>query len=161
MHNFAEIVQDLLRAGADPKIKNDLGKTPEEVAEAEDHGEIVDLLQKKEGEAEKKKIGLTALDKNIVHEQKQMTKTLEDLLVGQEKHSDLIKQLRAKVNVQSNNLNTTRSQQIAIQSKLSEMQKFAQQIADKVDTLLPKNSSRYRFTFARVHPNERHQSSLK
>lgn len=149
MHNYGDIVYDLLRAGADPKIKNQLNKTPEEVAEAADHGEIVELLQKK-GEAEKKKVGLTSLDKNIVYEQRQMTKTLEDLLSQQEKHADLIKQLRNKVIAQSNNLSATNSQQISLQSKINEMFGFAQQIAEKVDNLLPKNASRRHYQVTRI-----------
>ncbi|OHT14430.1 ankyrin repeat protein [Tritrichomonas foetus] len=150
-HNYVEIVSDLLRAGADPKLKNQLGKTPEEVAEAGDHGEIVELLQKKEGEDVKKaKVGLTELDKNIVHEQRMLNKTLEDLLNGQEKHSDYIKQLKQKIGVQANNLNSTRQQQQAIKNKLAELEHFAKQIAEKVNILVPKNSSRHRFSFARV-----------
>lgn len=145
MHNYGDIVFDLLRAGADPKIKNQFNKTPEEVAEAADHGEIVELLQKK-GEAEKKKIGLTALDKNIVYEQRQMTKMLDELLSQQEKHADLIKQLRNKVLAQSNNLSATNAQQISLQNKINEMRHFAQSIARNIDILIPKNSSRYQVT---------------
>lgn len=150
MHNYADIVIDLLRAGADPKIKNQLGKTPEEVAEAEDHGEIVELLQKK-GESEKKKVGLTALDKNIVYEQRQMTKMLEDLLTQQEKHNDFIKQLKNKIYIQSTNLNSTRTQQNALQDKLIEISNYARQIGERIDALLPnKNHSFNRYSITKV-----------
>ena len=148
-HNYYDIVADLLRAGADPRLKNKLGQTPEDIAEKEDHGEIVELL--KEGEAEKKaKVGLTELDKNIVHEQRQMNKTLEDLLSGQEKQSDYIKTLKQKIAVQSNNLHLTRQKQISIKTKLTNMEQIAKQILEKIDILLPKNSSKSRFSVARV-----------
>ena len=149
MHNYGDIVFDLLQAGADTKIKNQLNKTPEEVAEAADHGEIVELLQKK-GEAEKKKTKLTAIDRNIVYEQRQMTKKLEDLLSQQEKQIDNIKQLKNKVTIQTQTIESIKSQQISLQSKVNEIFEFSRQIEARIENILPRNSSMRFYNITRI-----------
>lgn len=54
-HNFCEIIELLRAAGADLKLKNKANQTPEQLAEAEDRKEVVELLQKKRRKREKPK----------------------------------------------------------------------------------------------------------
>lgn len=148
-HSYAEIVGDLLKAGADCKIKNELDKTPEEVAELEDRGEIIELLQKREDNNESK-AGFALLDKNFMHEQRQMSKTVEEMINSQEKTLETLKLMNQRVMLQGDTIWNLRGQQTEMRRLLNEMKSLCKQISDGVNAIVPKNASKCRFDISRV-----------
>ncbi|KAH0790524.1 ankyrin repeat protein [Histomonas meleagridis] len=150
MHNRRNIVTLLLHSGADTKLKNQLGKTPEDIAEADDRGDIAQLLQKKEASDESQnKTRSSLLYTNILHEQHQMNKTLEEMVGLQDKQSEIISQLKGKVMSQANALNIMQVQQQQMRRQLAEIDQIAQNISKRIDVLVPKNTSSSRFVFYR------------
>lgn len=152
-HSYAEIVGDLLKAGADRKIKNGLDKTPEEVAELEDRLEIIELLQKREDNDENAG-GFALLDKNFVHEQRQMSKMLEEMIIGQEKQCENIKHMNQKLLLQRNAMWDLREQHNEMDKLLNDMKIICKSIAERVNILVPKNASKNRFDISRVSLNK-------
>lgn len=152
-HGFKEIVIALLHIGADPKLKNGLGQTPEDVAEQADRSEIIEIMEKREdSQMNKTRVGLLEIDKAIVHEQKQLNKTLDDMVAAQEKQLDFIKVLKQKLQSQAGTVSVINAQIIDMRKKLEEMTLSARQISDQVNALSPPNTSRgsHRFNFSRV-----------
>ena len=147
-HSFVGIVGDLLRAGADTKVKNDLGRTPEQVAEMEDRGEILELLRQ-DKDAEQNLVGV---DKNIVHEQRQINKMLDEMVQGQDKQSAMIQQLKGKLATQYGMLTNLRNQGLEMGKQLRSIEDVCRKITAAVDSIAPRELSgaQKRFDISRV-----------
>lgn len=143
-NNHKEVVTILLNAGANTKLKNILGLTILNIAEADDKPEILEILQQKEGEDTKHR-GLI-VDKTMLHEQRSMQKTLDEITSAQEKRSQDIHMLREKLDAQGQRLISINTRQNELKRQIEEMEDVANQIAAKISELIPKKSSRFTMT---------------
>ena len=145
-HNRIAIVTMLLNAGADTSLAKQMGKTAEDVAEAFDRGEVVQLLTKKEGDTQLKNRP-SILYANISHEQHQMNKKLSEMVENQNKQSDIIIQLKSKVIAQSDSLAIMQSQQQQMRKQLNEMEVIASNIQKRL------RNNRFVFSFQKDNKN--------
>ena len=148
----ADIVADLLKAGADPKIKNELNRTPEQVAEIEDRGEILELLQKKEDKDAE--LGFLGVDKNLVHEQRQMNKMLDDMVNGQDKQAEMMRGLKQKLSKQHTMLAHLHNQGSEMRKQLQAIEALCDDIVRCTDAMAPREWSRNRFDISRVSTSQ-------
>jgi ankyrin repeat protein len=149
-HNRTEIVADLLKAGADTKVRNGLQKTPEEVAEEADRGEIVELLQQRDDSTH---TALLGLDKSIIHDQRMMNKTLDELIRSQEKQVKDVRELRGKAEKHSASLQRLQAQDNELVRELEHIAVALKAITEKVDLLIPKGAAKTVFQVVRqAHP---------
>jgi len=149
-NNYPNIVEQLLEAGANTKAKNINGQTPISIAETDDKPEILELFQK--GVGEKEKYDKKGFDTNqqILREQKQMNKLLEELQTGQEKHNQAIKSLKDRVFTQENQLTQMHLRHSEMKRQLQDMDFISTELTKKLKDLFP---AKKRFTVSKVTPS--------
>jgi ankyrin repeat protein len=123
-HHWVDVVKSLLRFGADPKKKNAQGKTPEDIAEAQDRSEILELLQRQVlSSSREQKI------RQLVHDQQTLGRSLESLLKRQSDASQAVKSMKETVDKQVGIL-------LDIGSKYDEMTRDLAQMVHEADDVL-------------------------
>jgi ankyrin repeat protein len=123
-HHWVEVVERLLRAGADPKKKNAQGKTPEDIAEAQDRSEILELLQRQDlSSSREQKI------RQLLHDQQILGRNLESLLKRQSDASQAVKSMKETVDKQVGIL-------LDIGTKYDEMTRDLAQMVHEADEVL-------------------------
>lgn len=134
-HNDSGIVSALLDHQADTKIKNKLNQTAENIAEIEDRSDIIEILQKRDGQGAP----------SMVHEVKYMNKILEEMILAQEKQNNILLIWKTKLEAQSNILLQLHQKHGEMKRTLNDVASLAKEIEKKAEGILPLQS---RFTYS-------------
>jgi len=147
-HGFTGIAQALLCAGADRWLKNGLNQTPEEAAESEKRGSMVELMRKQD-EVESP-TGVAGLDAVFVDEQRQLNKMLDEMTAGQQKQSDVIGQLRQKLIKHGDVLAALDAQHLDMNRQLLDLERVCGEITELVNEHVPRETAHGRFGISRT-----------
>lgn len=150
-HNYKQIVEKLLIAGADPKLKNKADQTPQQLAEAEDRQEVIELLQKKAGEKSKNRILNSQADLNMFQEQKSMNEELEKIVSDEEVQLNIIQTILERLDQQSEFLMMLTGAHNELKRQLDDMEFTTKSLVDRIrpHSNLP-NTISSRFTISSV-----------
>ena len=144
-NNHKDTVSVLLHNGANTKIKNIIGQSVLNIAEADDKPEILELLQQKEGENTSHQ-GLI-VDKMMIHEMNKMNNKLEELVGSHDKNLLFINALREKLDNQAQTLQALHLEQNEMKRQVDELNLLASQIEARINELHPRKS---RFTMTHI-----------
>ena len=144
-NNHKDTVSVLLRQGANTKIKNLIGQTVLNIAEADDKPEILEILQQKEGETTSSQ-GLI-VDKMLIHEINKMNNKLEELAGSHDKNLLAITNLREKIDHQGQMLIMMHTMTNDMKRQVAELNDIANQITALINELHPRKS---RFTMTHI-----------